>query len=87
MMQIFATNIYLTFNGGNMANLLDIVEGLNTTITGIQALDLKLDDIRALIASLRAGTVTQEEIDALAAKVEELKVATAKVVTEANETV
>lgn len=71
----------------NMATLVEIVDGVNTVIESIQAVDLKLDDIRALIAQLRAGTVSQEEIDALAAKVNELKAATAKIVTEANETV
>lgn len=70
-----------------MATLVEIVDGLNTVLDTVQAVDLKLDDIRALIAQLQAGTVSQEQIDALALKVNEIKVATAKVLTEANEAV
>jgi hypothetical protein len=81
-------NCSFIFKGeNNMATLTEIVDGVNTVIESIQAVDLKLDDIRALIASLRAGTVSQEELDALAAKITELKTATAKIVAEANETV
>lgn len=70
-----------------MATLTEIVDGLNTVLENVQAVDLKLDDIRALIAQLQAGTVSQEQIDALALKVNEIKAATAKVLTEANEAV
>ena len=70
-----------------MATLVEIVDGLNTVLDTVQAVDLKLDYIRALIAQLQAGTVSQEQIDALALKVNEIKVATAKVLTEANEAV
>ena len=78
-----------TFNikGELMATLTEIVDGLNTVLETVQAVDLKLDDIRALIAQLQAGTVSQEQIDALALKVNEIKAATAKVLTEANEAV
>ena len=84
---IFFINCTFNIKGETMATLTEIVDGVNTVIESIQAVDLKLDDIRALIATLRAGAVTQEEIDALAAKINELKVATAKVVAEANEAV
>lgn len=70
-----------------MATLTEIVDGLNTVLESMQAVDLKLDDIRALIASLKADTITQEQIDALALKVEAIKIATVKVLTEADEAV
>jgi hypothetical protein len=83
----YGCNFYFIFNGENMATLTEIVDGLNTVLENVQAVDLKLDDIRALIAQLQAGTVSQEQIDALALKVNEIKAATAKVLTEANEAV
>lgn len=71
-----------------MATLTEIVDGLNTVLESVQALDLKLDDIRAFIAQLQAGTIiSQEQLDALALKVDQIKAAAAAVVTEANETV
>lgn len=68
-----------------MATLTEIVDGLNTVLETVQAVDLKLDDVRAFIAALQAGTISQEQIDALAAKVEDLKKATAAVLVEVNE--
>lgn len=81
-------NCTFKINGDEiMATLTEIVDGLNTVLGSVQAIDLKLDDIRALIATLRAGAVTQEEIDALKVKVDEIKAAAALVVQEANEAV
>jgi hypothetical protein len=77
--------INFVFNRSNlMATLETIVDDVNAIKDGVAAVDLKLDDIRALVAALKAGTVTQEQIDALAAKVAEVKVATAAIVAEAQ---
>lgn len=65
-----------------MATLEEITASVDTVTTSIQAIDLKLDDVRALVAALKAGQVSQEQIDALAAKVADLKSATAAVVGE-----
>lgn len=67
-----------------MATVQTIVDDLNTVLNGIQAVDSKLDDITSLIATLKAGAVSQEEIDALAVKVEEIKAATSAIVVEAQ---
>jgi hypothetical protein len=67
-----------------MATLAQIVDDVNAIKEGVAAVDLKLDDIRALVAALKAGTITQEELDALAAKIAEVKAATVAIVAEAQ---
>jgi hypothetical protein len=67
-----------------MATLLEITAKVDAVKTKIGQIDLKLDDVRALVSALKAGAVSQAEIDALAAKVDELGAATSAVVTEVD---
>lgn len=65
-----------------MATLEENSAKVDAITTAVQAIDLKLDDVRALVATLKAGQVNQEQIDALSAKLDGLQVATAAVVGE-----
>lgn len=63
------------------------VDALNTIADNIQATNAKLDDIQAaLIAAKGAQIVTAEEWDALIAKVEAAKLASATLKADADST-
>lgn len=65
-----------------MATLEENSAKVDAITTAVQAIDLKLDDVRALVATLKAGQVNQEQIDALSAKLDGLQVAASAVVGE-----
>lgn len=69
-----------------MATLNEITEGLTTILSTIQTMDSKLDEVKAKIDGLEVGSpVSQEQLDALAASVDEVKAAAAKVLTETDD--
>lgn len=65
-----------------MATIEENSAKVDAITTAVQAIDLKLDDVRALVATLKAGQVNQEQLDALSAKLDGLTVATAAVTSE-----
>jgi phage shock protein A len=67
-----------------MSSLADIEVVVDAVRTTVGAIDLKLDDVRALVTALKAGQVSQAQIDALKTKVDELKTATTAVATETD---
>jgi pyruvate/oxaloacetate carboxyltransferase len=57
-----------------MATFADIQTGVDELGTVISSMAGKLDDIQSLVSELSAGSpVTQDQLDALSAKVEEVK--------------
>lgn len=53
----------------------------------VAAIDLKLDDVRAFVAQLQAGSVvTQEQLDQLAAALDGVKASADSVLAEADST-
>lgn len=68
-----------------MATMQEIVDGVANIQTVIQNIDLKLDEVKARIDKLVAGSVvTQQQIDELAATVNAAKTAASAVLTEAT---
>lgn len=68
--------------------ILSTLEELTADITAltntIGAIDLKLDEVRAFIATLQPGVVTQEQLDQLAAMVGTAKTSAEAVLAEAD---
>lgn len=67
-----------------MATLAEISAMIDEVMSSVEAVDTGLDGVAALIANLKAGQVTQEQIDALGVKVEALKAKSAAIVVEAE---
>lgn len=67
-----------------MATLTEISTMIDDVASAVATVDSELDAVATLIAALKAGQVTQAEIDALASKVETLKIATSSVVAETS---
>lgn len=65
-----------------MATLTEISGMIDEVVVLVTTIDTELDAVATLIATLKAGQVSQEQIDALAAKVETLKVKSSAVVAE-----
>lgn len=78
------TVLIVQLRGKLMATLEEVTAVVDSVRTTVGAIDLKLDDVRALVASLKAGQVSQEQIDALAAKVADLKIATESIASETD---
>lgn len=69
-----------------MATLADISASLTEIVGSLTALDLKLDEVKAKIDGLQVGVpVTQEQIDALASALSDIKVQAAKVLAEGTD--
>lgn len=68
-----------------MATLEEVTTEVANLTSTIASIDSKLDEVRAFILSLSAGTVvTQEQLDALAASITAAKNAAGAVLTEAD---
>lgn len=67
-----------------MSTLTDIQDAVTVINNTLLAVDAKLTDIAALIATLQAGQVDQAQIDALATAVGAAKDEATKVLTEAG---
>lgn len=85
-MSSFIRDIFDLFLKGTkvMTQIEDITASVDSLTTELQTVNLKLDDIAALIASLKAGQVTQAQLDELASKVAAAKTAADALVTEAD---
>lgn len=64
------------------------IEDLQTSIAGltttVEAIDSKLDEVAAYVATLKAGVVSQEQLDALVALVDSAKEKASAVLAEAD---
>ena len=67
-----------------MASITEIIVGLENVNAGIATLDAKLDEVKAFIDGLKGSTVTQEQLDQIAALVTSAQEATAKVLSETD---
>ena len=67
-----------------MSSIADISAAVDTLTTELQTIKLKLDDIAAFVALLKAGSVSQADIDALAKKVASTKEVADTIATEAD---
>lgn len=65
-----------------MATLSEISTMLDEVAAAVGVVDSELDTVATMIADLKAGQVSQAEIDAIAGKVEALKANTASIVAE-----
>lgn len=65
-----------------MATLLEISGMIDEVTSAVSTIDAELDAVATLIASLKAGQVSQEQIDEIASKVELLKAKSTSVVAE-----
>lgn len=67
-----------------MATFEEVKAGVESAVSSLAALDLKLDEVKAKIDSLSAGVVSQEQLDELAALVNSAKDSSAAVFAEAS---
>lgn len=68
-----------------MASIQEVIDGVANIQNVIQAIDLKLDEVKARIDNLSAGSVvTQQQLDELAATIAAAKESAASVLTEAS---
>ncbi len=68
-----------------MATITDIQDSVGQLTATLTSIDVKLDEVKAFIETLKAGVpVTQEQIDALAAAVQGAKDSAASILTEAD---
>lgn len=65
-----------------MATLTEISAMVDEVLASVTTIDTELDAVATMIAGLKAGQVSQADIDALASKVETLKVRSSAVVAE-----
>lgn len=77
------TNIMTTIED-ILTSMGEVVPSLQTLSASIDSIDTKTDEIKAFIATLKAGAVTQEQLDQLATLVASTKTATADAQTKAE---
>jgi len=86
---LFETFVLKPFNfvinrSALMATLAEIGTMIDEVAASVAAIDSELDGVATMIADLKAGQVSQEQIDALASKMETLKAHSAAVVAETS---
>lgn len=76
---------YLLKGSNLMASIDEVIASVSELNGTLQSIDAKLDEVRTLIAALKEGSVTQEQLDQLSSLVESAKSEASQVFSESDE--